>query len=356
MSGWRFQEPLCLLLAVPIVLLAVLAARRQRQAAMLYSSVQLLAELRTTLALRCKHLFPWARLGGLLLLVAALAQPQYGLSEFRVRSEGIAIQMCIDRSGSMQALDFELAGKAVDRLTAVKDVFRKFVAGGDELPGREDDLIGLVAFGGYAEGKSPLTLDHGALLEVLESVEIPVPVRDSQERVINRRFWEEELATAIGDAVALAVDRLKDAEAKSKVVILLSDGESNAGVVLPPEAAQAAKNFGVKIYSIGVGRTGMAPFPDVDLFGRPYLTQQPVRLDEETLRMLAEETGGQYFNASDTETLERVYAEIDRLEKTQTEGRLYTEYREIYQWFMLPGLGLLLLVTVLSCTRFRSLP
>ena len=356
MSGWRFQDPLWLLLAAPLVLLVVLAVRHQRRYAMLYSSARLLKGLPTTMALRCKRLLPWIRLAGLLLLTVALARPQRGLREFRVRSEGIAIQMCLDRSGSMQALDFRLEGERVDRLTAVKDVFRKFVAGGGTLPGRQDDLIGLVAFGGFAEGKSPLTLDHGALLEVLDSIEIPQPARDSQNPSINRRFWEEELATAIGDAVALAVDRLKDVKAKSKVIILLSDGESNAGVVYPQEAAQTAKTYGIKIYAIGVGTTGQAPFPDVDLFGRKILVPQMVRLDEDTLKMLAKETGGQYFHAEDSRGLEEVYASIDQLEKTATESRLYSEYRELYQWFMLPGLGLVLLVAVLSCTRFRSLP
>jgi Ca-activated chloride channel family protein len=356
MSGWRFQDPLWLMLAPLLAMLALLAARRQRRAAILYSSVRLFSGLPTTMALRFKRTLPWLRLAGLLLLTVALARPQHGLSEFRVRSEGVAIQMCLDRSGSMQALDFQLRGQAVDRLTAVKDVFRRFVAGGGKLPGRQDDLIGLVAFGGYAEGKSPLTLDHGALLEVLNSIEIPRPDRDSQNRAINRRFWEEELATAIGDAVTLAVDRLKDAKAKSKVIILLSDGESNAGVVQPDEAARTAKQFGIKIYTIGVGTTGEAPFPDFDIFGRKILVPQMVQLDETTLKMLAKETGGRYFNAADTRALEHVYAEIDRLEKTPSEGRLYTEYRELYQWFMLPGLGLVLAVTVLNCMRFRSLP
>ncbi len=358
MRGLRFQDPMWLWLLVPLLLVAVWAVRRRRLVAILYSDVQILRSLPVTLALRVKRLLPWVRVLGLGLLIAALARPQHGREEFRIRTEGVAIQMCLDRSGSMQAMDFHLDGRRVNRLEAVKGVFRDFVVGKGGLPGRPDDLIGLIAFGGYADGKCPLTLDHGALLQVLETVEIPQPIEDSRGRIINARLLEEELATAIGDALALAVDRLKDqgVKAKSKVIILLSDGENTAGVIDPPDAAEAAKAFGVKVYTIGVGTTGRAPFPAVDPFGREVLIAQRVRLDEETLKMLAETTGGRYFNAQNTQALEDVYAEIDRLEKTVSEGRLYTEYRELYQYAMFPGLGLVLLEIVLACTRFRSLP
>jgi Ca-activated chloride channel family protein len=356
MSGWRLQDPLWLLVLLPLVAAAWYAARRQRRSAVLYSSVQLVRQLPVTVMQRIKGLLPWIRIAGLTLIVIALARPQRGLREFRVQTEGIAIQMCLDRSGSMQALDFMLDGERANRLEAVKRVFRDFVGGGGRLPGRPDDLIGLITFGGFAEGRSPLTLDHGALLEVLKSVEIPKPIEDRQGRVINERFLQEELSTAIGDAVALAVERLKDCPATSKVIILLSDGESNAGVVAPEEAAKAAKAFGIKLYAIGIGSTGPAPFPAIDMFGREVLQTQMVRLDEATLKMLAETTGGKYYNAKDTEMLERVYADIDRLEKTATEGQLYTEYVEFYRWFLLPGLGLVILELLLRCTRFRTVP
>lgn len=356
MTGFRFQDPLWLLVLVPLAALALLAIRRQRRAAVLYSDVSILAKLPKTMALRVKRVLPWLRVLGMALVVLALARPQRGREEYRIQTEGIAIQMCIDRSGSMQAMDFQLDGQQVDRLAAVKRVFRDFVAGRGRLAGRPDDLIGLVAFGGYADSKCPLTLDHGALLEVLKEVKIAQPVYDSRGRMINERLLEEELATAIGDAVVLAVDRLKDVKAKSKVIILLSDGKQTAGVTDPPEAAETAKVFGIKIYSIGVGTTGMAPFPGTDAFGRKVLVPQLVELDEKTLKMLANTTGGRYFNAQDTRALEGVYAEIDRLEKTRSEGRLYTQYRELYQYAMFPGLALVLLEIILVCTRFRSLP
>ncbi|MBN1910529.1 MAG: VWA domain-containing protein [Pirellulales bacterium] len=356
MLSFRFEDPLWLLALAPLALLAYALVWRRRRAAVLYSDVGLLKNLPVTMAQRLKRFVPWILIAGLALIVVALARPQQGLEDFRIRTEGIAMEMCIDRSGSMQALDFHLDGRRANRLEAVKRAFKDFVAGNDELPGRPDDLIGLIAFGGYADAKCPLTLDHGALLEVLKSVKIPQPVRDNQGRVINERLLDEELSTAIGDSVVLAVDRLKDIDAASKVVILLSDGEHNAGIADPTAAVEAAKAYGVKIYTIGVGSNGLAPFPAIDPLGRKVLVNRPVRLDEATLRHMAEATGGKYFNARDTEALESVYGEIDQLEKTVSEGRLYTEYRELYRFFLLPGLALVLLQVTLVSTRFRSLP
>ena len=356
LEGFRFQDPVWCLLLVPLFFAVLLAVRRSRRCAVLYSSVQVLKTLPVTPALLVKRALPWVRFLGLALVVLALARPQQGREEFRVRTEGIAIEMAIDRSGSMQALDFEMDGKRVNRLAVVKKVFREFVTGGEDLPGRPDDLIGLVVFGGYADSKCPLTLDHGALLQVLDSVEIPRPVTDARGEVINKELYQEEMQTAIGDALALSVERLKGAKAKSRIVILLSDGENTAGVISPGEAAEAAAAEGVKVYTIGVGSTGEAPMPGTDLFGRPVLRPVPVRLDEKTLKMIADTTGGRYFNARDTDALKRVYAEIDRLEKTKTEGRLYTEYRELFTWALYPGLVLILLELLLGATRFRSLP
>lgn len=356
MTNFRFQDPIWLAAAIPILLLTWWTLRRRRRYAILFSSIEGLKDIPPTSAQRAKGLLPVARVLGLLCLAAALARPQEGLEEFRVRTEGIAIEMAIDRSGSMQAMDFEEEGKRINRLEIVKRVFRDFVVGKGGLPGRPDDLIGLVVFGGFAESRCPLTLDHGALLQILDGVEIPQPLRDAQGRVVNVSLLEEEMATAIGDAIALSVERLKETKAKSKVLILLSDGESNAGVVDPLEAAEAAKAFGVKIYAIGVGSTGMAPFPGEDAFGRPRLVAQRVTLDEETMKKITEITGGWYFNARNTRALEEVYETIGQLEKTVTEGRLYTEYKERFHIPLLSGLGLLLLELILSVTRFLSLP
>ena len=342
-------------LLIPFVVV-VLLTRRHEQPAALYSSVELLKSLPITFGQRIRRVLPLLKWIGLLLVIAALARPQLGREEFRIRTEGIAVQMCIDRSGSMQALDFPVDGQQVDRLTAVKSVFHDFVAGNDDFDGRPDDLIGLVAFGGFATALCPPTLDHGALLEVLQSVEISKPIRDDKGKVINERLLVEERKTAIGDALALAVDRLKDLDSESKVIVLLSDGENTAGIISPEDAADAAAQFEIKIYAIGVGTTGMAPYPAIDVFGRSVLQPQPVRLDEATLKLLAEKTGGQYFNAQDTEALQRVYAEIDLLEKTEVEGRLYTEYREVFGFPMVSGVLCVLACIILDATWLRSLP
>ncbi|MGO9112950.1 MAG: vWA domain-containing protein [Thermoguttaceae bacterium] len=356
--SFRFQTPLWLLLLVLLAVIGVLAISRQRRVAVLFSDVSILRTLPATLALRIKRALPWVRLAGLALLIVALARPQRGIEEFRLQTEGIAIQICIDRSGSMAALDFNLDGRQVNRLDVIKRVFHDFVMGKGKLPGRPDDLIGLITFGGFVEPKCPLTLDHSALIQVLDAVEIPHPIFDSHGREINQRLWQEDSQTAIGDALAVAAKRLKDVQAKSKVIILLTDGEQTAGVLPPLEGAKIAKTFGVKVYTIGIGTNGMVTIPDPypDAFGRTVLHQEVFPLDERTLQQIAEATGGKYFSAQDAERLEDVYAEIDRLEKSPSEGRLYSEYRELYQWFLLPGLGLIVAQVVLAGTRFRSLP
>jgi Ca-activated chloride channel homolog len=357
MMGFRFLHPWWLALLIPIAAAGVwLMLRRPKGAAVLYSSAALLADLPITLAQRIKHFLPWLYLLGLMLLTVALARPQHGKEETLRRAEGIAIEMVVDRSGSMQAEDFNINNKPVTRLEAVKRVFHDFVAGDDELPGRWDDQIGLVAFGGFAEAKCPLTFDHDALLKILEEIHSPRAIFDAAGNPINLRLLNEESATAIGDGLATAVDRLKPVKAKSKVIILLSDGRSNAGVVQPLEAAEAAKALDIKIYTIGIGSTGDEQVPITDPFGRRGYLPPGENLDENTLRAIAQTTGGQYFNAENTESLRNVYADIDRLEKTFTEGRIYTEYREFFPYALFPGLGLIVLELIFACTRFRSLP
>lgn len=356
--SFRFQTPLWLLLLVALGLIGVLAIRRQRRVAVLFSDVSLLQGLPFTLALRIKRWLPWIRLVGSLLVIVALARPQRGIEEFRLQTEGVAIQMCIDHSYSMSALDFNVGGQQVNRLAVVKRVFHDFVMGKGKLPGRPNDLIGLITFGGFVEPKCPLTLDHGALVQVLDAVEIPHLIFDHTGHVVNEELFKGDSATAIGDALAVAANRLKDSKSKSKVIILLTDGDQTAGVLPALEGAKIAKTFGIKVYTIGVGTNGMVTFPDPmpDAYGRTVLRQQVFPLDEPTLRQIADATGGKYFRAPDVERLEDVYAEIDRLEKSPSEGRLYSEYHELYQWFLLPGLGLVLVQVVLSGTRFRSLP
>ncbi len=357
MLSFQFHDPWWLLLLIPLAVLGYYLLRRHRSAAVVYSDVSIAAAMPKTLAVTVREYLPWIFFIGVGLMILGLARPQQGKEEFRVKTEGIAIEMCLDRSGSMRAMDFEINGKRVDRLDAVKKVFENFVEGDEsDLSGRTDDEIGLVVFGGFADAKCPLTLDHNALVDILRSIEIPKPVLDKQGRVINERLLQEELSTAVGDALVLAVDRLVDSKEKSKVIILLSDGKSNTGVVDPVEAVEAAKAHGIKIYTIGVGTTGMAPFPMMDRQGRTVLEMQPVEIDTATLKHLADETGGKYFHANDTEALKQVYAQIDELEKTVTEKRVYTQYRELFRYFLLPGLALILVQVTLASTRFRSIP
>jgi Ca-activated chloride channel homolog len=356
MMGFRFQDPLWLLLLVPLVAIGWWNNRR-RPASVVYSNIDILKTLPRTTAQRFRRLLPWITLAALALVTVALARPQRGREEFRTRAQGIAIEMCIDRSGSMQAMDFEIKGEPVTRLEIVKKMFRQFVDGGDGLAGRRDDLVGLVDFGGFAEAKCPLTLDHGALDQLLETVKVAQPMIDSQGKMINRELLQEDQSTAIGDALALSVDRLKESKAKSKIIILLSDGASNSGVMPPEEAANIAKTFGIKVYTIGIGSTsGLVPIKGTDPFGNPVMMQTQADLDENTLKMIADTTGGQYFNAQTAQSLKEIYATIDKLERTVSEGRRYTQYRELYEYPLLPGLLLLFAQVILVCTRFRTLP
>lgn len=353
---------LCLLLLVPFVAWRLIS--RRRSTAVPFSSTQPLAGIGSTWRMRFQWLPAALRVAAIVLLVVALARPQFGRRETKIDSEGIAIEMVIDRSGSMQAMDFEVDGQPVDRLTAVRDVASRFVAGDEELSGRTADLVGLISFAGYADSLTPLTLDHPYVVHALQQTEI---VSDRSED-----------GTAIGDAVGLAIEKLQALEEsreqsgskpiESRVVILLTDGESNAGDIDPMQAAELAQSLGVKIYTIGVGTRGRAPVPVMDPFtGRQTLQWMDVNIDEETLQKIAETTGGRYFRATDTASLEAIYAEIDKLEKSHVEERQYVDYRElavepVYAGTLyLPPLALLaflLLATeqLLANTVFRRIP
>lgn len=352
---FRFASPWMLVLLAPVALFSLRHLRRPRPA-ILYSSSQIVADLPRTLRQSLSWLTTFLVFLGLGCLIFAMARPQRADEKTRIRTEGIAIQMCIDRSGSMQALDFPVDGESVDRLTAVKKVFREFVAGSDEFSGRPNDLIGLIAFGGFATALCPPTLDHDAVLTVLESVEIPQPIRDADGRILNEQLLQEERATAIGDALALATERIRGIDATSRIIVLLSDGENTAGIIEPSDAVAAAEEFGIKVYTIGIGSDGMAPFPAVDVFGRRVLQMQAVRVDEKTLKEIAERTGGRYFNATNTDALAQVYAEIDQLERTEIEGTVYRNYEELYWWFATFGAGSLIVGLMLSETWLRTLP
>lgn len=359
-SAIHFESPFWFFGLLALLPLLIRLFRRRRESAVVFSSLELLSDVKPSIRERFRPLVPWFRVIGLACIVIALARPQEGLSGFRVRTEGIAIQICLDRSTSMSAEDFTLDGKQVSRLRAVKEVIRKFVVGDEDagLAGRPDDQLGLIAFGGYAEVRCPATLDHEVFEDILGRVNLPDPARHADGSVIQAAYqiYIEEGATAIGDALATAVDQLKQSEAKSKVIILLSDGEHNRGVLSPEQATQIAQEFGVRVYSIGVGSTGQHFVRLVDRFGTMQYQPMPLKLDEKMLTRIADETGGRYFHAEDTAGLLDVYREINELEKTSTEGTKYREYRELCQPWLLAGLLLIGLEVLLNATLFRGVP
>lgn len=324
---------LLLLLALPV--LAWLKGRRaSQQAAFLYSSTQLVrnvANLKPSSAGRVLAALRWLALAA---FIIALARPQFVQSETKIKASGIDIVVALDLSGSMESEDFKVAGRQVNRLVVAKDVLHKFI---DK---RSGDRIGLVAFAGRAYVAAPMTLDHEFLLQNLGRLDLHT-IEDG---------------TAIGSALAASVNRLRDLQSKSKIVILMTDGQNNAGKVPPLTAAEAAQSLGVKVYTIGVGTRGMAPFP-VRQFGQLLgYRNVAVDIDEDTLKSIAQKTGGQYFRADSTDTLQKIYDEIDRLEKSEVEVKKYVNVKELFPWVLVPGIFLLLLGVVLDQTVWRRLP
>ena len=361
MGGVEFHDPYwSLLLAVVAVVFALrwwLARRGRREAAIRFSNLEAMKGLPPTLRLRLRHVVPALRVLALAALVVALMRPQKGSELTPDRSQGISIIMAVDRSGSMDTPDFDLDGKMISRMDAVKKVFRDFVKGSGGLPGRPNDEIGIVYFAGYPVPVAPLTLDHGAVLEVLGNIKVYEPKRDRFGRPIgDEETLKEESSTAIGDGLAMSVDRLKDLKAKSKVIILMSDGAQNTGQLTPEEGADLARAFGIKIYSIGIGQAGVV-MREIDdpFFGKRRVPVQS-DLDEETMKAVAEKTGGKYFNAATVGALEEVYKEIDRMERAEIESTRFYRYDEWFQWAAIPGLLFLVLEALLGQTIFRRIP
>jgi Ca-activated chloride channel family protein len=349
----EFRDPLLLLIALIAPAMFLVASRPA--SAVRYSSLSIPDRSPRSWRVRLAKLPAVLTALAIVSLAVALAGPRTPDAQTKVSREGIAIMMVVDRSGSMNARDLVKDDLSVDRLAVVKDVFRQFVMGGDEkspaflksrafgTAGRPDDMIGLVAFAGYADSLCPLTLDHGSLVSMVDDLEI---VRTRNED-----------GTALGDGLALAVERLRQSKAKSKVAVLLTDGVNNTGAIDPSRAAELAASQNVKVYCIGAGTDGLAPFPTIDPFsGRPVLEPTYVEIDEETLKAIADKTGGRYFRATDREGLSRIYAEIDRLERTEVTEVRYLQYTEHYVSFVVTGLGLMAAAAVANGSLFRRLP
>ena len=319
-----FAHPYFLLLLLLLPLAAWLKGRRGSSPAFVYSSVKLVAGLAGVRRSRAGAILAALRWLALAALIVGLAQPRLMKSQTEVKASGVDIAAVLDLSGSMEMPDFVVNGRRVNRLDMAKTVLQQFI----DL--RPNDRIGLVVFGGKAYIASPLTLDHDFL----------------QENVARLHLHMIEDNTAIGSALATAVNRLRDLKAKSKIVILATDGQNNAGQIAPLAAADAAKALGVKVYTVGIGT------PEVAMqMGRPDLLP-----DEETLQQIAEKTGGKYYRADNAEHFRQIYAEIDRLEKTEATISKYTEFRELFRWLVAGGLLILLIEIALGQTVLRRLP
>jgi Ca-activated chloride channel family protein len=300
--------------------------RARRIAGLRFSNVASAKAAPRTLWTRLGRLPALLRMGALALGIVALARPQERNVTRERFAEGVDIIMVLDTSTSMRAQDFHPE--------AARDVAAEFIRG------RVSDRIGLIVFAAKAYTQTPLTLDYQFLLRMLGEVEVGA-IEDG---------------TAIGTALATAVNRLKETEAESKVIILLTDGQNNRGEVDPVTASEVAATLGVRVYAIGVGTYGEAPFVIDNPFTGRQRQMVPVEIDEDMLRSVATNTGGQYFRATNKQALRDIYQEIGDLEKTKIETRIYTDYEERYAFFLWPAFGLILLEVLLANTRLRRFP
>lgn len=327
-----FQDPLWLwgLALLPLLLLDYGRRLRRPRPALRYPSLAGLKPLPRGWLLRARHLLFLLRLLALAALCIALARPQRGEALEDITTEGVDILLVLDVSSSMKTMDF----RPRNRLFVAKQVLQEFIAA------RRHDRIGLVVFSGKAFTQCPLTLDYSVLTQLLSRVDFG---------------WVED-GTAIGTAILAASNRLRSGEAKSKVMVLLTDGENNAGEVDPVTAAKAAKALGIRIYAVGVGKEGEQPIEvDDPLFGKRIVTV-PTKIDEPMMRRIASLTEGRYYRAQDPEALREIYSTIDRLEKTEIKSNRYMRYEERFMGLALLALGLLFLEILLAQTRFLRIP
>ena len=330
MKFFRFEDPWFLML---FLIIPYLVWKRKEQITISYSSLEILQNIRA-IQVGFISIIPLVlRIFALSLFIMALARPQEGQKRTEILSMGVDIMLALDTSGSMKALDFIQNDKRDTRLTMVKDVVSKFIEN------RTNDRMGMVVFGSEAYTQCPLTLDQNILQSFLRKLDIGM-AGDS---------------TAIGSAIGIAVKRLKDLKSDSKLIILLTDGRNNAGNLAPLQAAQTAKAFGIKIHTIGVGTRGKAPFLVNSIFGQRYVYQE-VDIDEDTLKEISKITGGQYFRATDLESLKLIYKKIDQMEKSEVKIFDHSEYTELFHYFLIPAILILFLEVTLSNTLFRRLP
>ncbi len=330
----HFASPQWLWLLLILPLLLVARGRRGKVGALLFSSLAVAKSVAGATRSRWGGWQTALRILTLALLIAAAARPQWVRGTTDIEASGIDILLAVDVSGSMEAMDFKIGGQPTSRLEVVKGVVSQFVAQ------RPNDRIGLVAFAGRPYLASPLTLDHDWL----------------QKRLTALRTGMMEDGTAIGSAIGAGVNRLRAQPAKSKIVILLTDGMNNAGKLAPLTAAEAAQALNIKVYTIGAGTRGQAPMPATDQYGQRRIVMAEVDIDEDSLKQVAKMTGGQYFRATDTRSLEQIYNEINQMETTTQKIKKYQFVAERFHWPAAAALALLVLEIVLSQTVLRRLP
>lgn len=337
-----FTFPWAFLLLLPWGVACWRVWRSARTKGVVFASAQQrFAQIKPSFRQRLCRGLPALFLFGALGLILAAAGPRSLLSREVRSSDAIAVMMAVDISGSMRGLDLSEGHYDRTRLDVVKQLFGEFVEAHPE------DLIGLVTFGGYASVRSPLTADHRALLHTLKGVTIPGEQGNVDDR--GRPITEDELQTAIGDGLAVSLLRLKDAAPKTKIVILLSDGENNAGAVSPTEAAKAAADLGVRVYTVGVGSTGLTKIRGKNFMGQDVLADVRMTLDEATLRAIAETTGALYANVRDPAQLEAFLEQVATLETTRVERQIYTRYAShVREWALLGGGCLIFAATLLT--------
>lgn len=331
---FAFKDPWVLFFLPAIGLMVLFAGMKRNKSAFIFSSGNLLDGIKPTLRLRFGKYLILFRAAAIALFILALARPQSVLEGSKAVSEGVDIVLALDTSTSMLAEDFKMGPARVNRFDVVRDAVKEFIRK------RKDDRVALVAFAARSYTVCPLTTDYTWLNENLDRVQIGM-IED---------------ATAIGSAIATSVNRLRTSKTKSRIVILLTDGVSNAGTVSPLSAAEAAKALGVKVYVIGVGSKGLVPYPLKDMYGRTVYKNVPIEMDEEVMKKIADITLAKYYLASDTETLRRIYDDINRLEKSNIEHFGYREYEELFYFFLIPGLVILALEILLANTLFMRIP
>jgi Ca-activated chloride channel homolog len=329
-TSFRFEEPWFLLLLVALVSAWVFGERFRRLPVIRFSGAQIFAKNKSFQHSWKKTLQNSLYYFGCFFLILALARPQFGATASRSRTSGIEIMLLLDVSLSMLSEDFSIGSQRASRLEVVKQVTEKFISG------RPDDRIGIIAFSGRPYLISPLTLDHRWLIENLARLTIR---RSGDQTAIGSSLVED--GTAIGSALVTGANRLKDKRSKSRVIVLLTDGDNNAGKIPPLTAAEAAAAIGIKIYTIGTGTNGLVPFPHSDGFGNTYYSEEYMPFKEDTCREIARIGGGVFFRATDTRTMREIFDQIDKLERTGADVQQYQNYDDVFPWLL--GAGFLLL-------------